>query len=135
METKEFSPEGFVPRAKYKPWAKYARLVLFFLIIGFWIKPGCERRSGTVRRIERRELPKDWKESAKRFQGALGAAVPTRFGCIWLDTMGEEMVGYAMSDVLHDTRKGDELTLWVRPDVGTITKIRNHTRPRKWWSY
>ncbi|MBS8224916.1 hypothetical protein [Vannielia litorea] len=135
MTDKEFSPEGFKPRAPYKPWAPWARLVLAFLIIGFWVKPGCERLCGKVNRIDKRSLPKAWKESAKRYQGAVGAAVPTRFGCIWLDTMGEEMAGYAMSDVLHDLRVGDEITLWVRPDVGTITKIRNHTRPRRWWSY
>ena len=135
MSPKEFSPDGFVPRAPYKAWAPHVQLVLAFLIVGFWIKPGCEKFSGKVASIDRRELPRKWKEGAKRAQGALGAAVPTRFGCIWLEETGDMMIGYAMSDVLHDTKVGDDVTLWVRPDVGTITKIRNRTRPRKWWSY
>ena len=45
------------------------------------------------------------------------------------------MIGYAFTAMLHNTKVGDEVTLWVRPWSGAVHWLKNHSRPRRWWQY
>ena len=134
--SKDYSPPEFVPRGATWPQSRWLRLVLAFTLVEvFWVTFRCETFSGTIARLDRRDLPKAWKDAEKRFGMAMGHGVSTRHALVWLEEEGDMLIGYAFSYMLHDGKVGDRVKIWVRPDTGRIRWIRNFTRRRRWWQY
>ena len=96
---------------------------------------GCIIFEGKISRLDRKNLPKSWKKRHGNMGVALGAAAPDRHALIWLEEHGDTMIGYAFSYVLHTARVGDRVTLKVKQDSGSIVRLRNHDRPRRWWQF
>ena len=130
----EFVPPGFVPRGPVWPARRWQQFLLSVLLVDLLFPIRCEKFEGKISRLERRDLPKSW----KRDQGntaAMGIWAPTRYALIWLEETGDMLVGYANAQILHKTRVGDEVALWVKPYSGSVRRLRNRTRPRRWWQF
>ena len=122
-----FVPAEVTPVGPFRPWLTPVQIAVWCTLIGFALPPlGCIRRGGRVTRIQRGRLP-------KRLRGGSMNTSPS-YGVLWLDE-ADAAVGYAMAQTLHETRVGHVVEVHVRPDTGQILRLRNRTRPRRWWQF
>lgn len=130
----EYVPADFIPRGPMWPTKAWQRLLLNVTLIDLLFPLRCEKFHGTVSRIERHDQPNWFKRASgsHEFGGVYGSR---RHGLIWLEEEGDMMIGYAGIAMLHETKVGDEITIWVKPWSGSARRLRNRTRPRRWWQY
>ena len=130
-----YVPAGFVPHGPAWPSNRFVRILLTMSLIDVFFPIGCKVFEGTISRLDRKNLPKSWKKKHGNLGAALGAGASGRHALIWLEEHGDTMIGYAFSYVLHTARVGDRVTLKVKPASGSVRRLRNHDRPRRWWQY
>ena len=131
----DYVPAGFVPRGPVWPSNRILHMLLTVSLIDLIFPLKCEVFTGTVSHLERKNLPKSWLKRHGSGVGTSVAGAQTRHALIWLAEHGETMIGYAFTQRLLETRVGDQVTIWVKPNSGSVRRLRNHTRPRKWWQF
>ncbi len=141
-------PEGLPPLVpEFRPRGRTSRVVnalqrlLDMSVLGLVLHPGATRLEGRVARIEVRRVNPLWRpayEQARRDrEPEAGPPVDPRLSSaihvVWMEGMPAEPAGYAVPAVLHAAQAGDRVVLFVRPDDGRITGLRNRDRPRRSW--
>lgn len=131
----EYVPAEFVPRGPVRPANAIIRGLLTLTLIDLFFPLFCEKITGTVARMDRKNMPKSWKKKHGPGYGTYAAGHSDRHAHLWFEEHGDMMIGYAFSQTLHQTKVGDQITVWVKPWSGSVRRLRNHTKPRKWWQY
>lgn len=133
----------FTPRGRTSPWRNRLQRLLDASILGLVVHPGCGRVDGTVACIETRRVNPLWHTAYRhaRRDGEDAARLPVdprlkgTMHVVWLEGEPDQPAGYAVPYLLHATQEGDRVRLFVRPDDGRITGLRNRDRPRRTWQY
>ncbi len=131
----EYVPAGYQARGPVWPANRLLHMLMTLFLIDIFYPVNCERLRGTVSRLDRRNLPKSWQKKHGNSGASFGHASSDRHALIWMEEHGETMVGYAFTFVLREARVGDDVTLLVRRNSGAVRRVRNHSRPRKWWQF
>lgn len=129
MKSGHLIPAGFVPRAEISSKTNTAQFVIDIVTLSHWFHLNCEVFKGTVSKMERHKMPAD------RIVYAGGAMQTRGYSTIWLEEMGDVMVGYATPYVYHEVKVGHKIRMVVRPDSGLTRKMWNLTKPRPWWVF
>ena len=123
----EYVPAEFVPRGPVRPANVIVRSLLTLFLIELFFPLFCEKMTGTVARMDRKNLPKSWKKRHGGGYGNFTAGHSDRHAHLWFEEHGDTMVGYAFSQTLRKTKIGDRVTVWVKPWSGCIRRLRNHS--------
>lgn len=131
----DYVPAGFVPRGRVWPANRWLHMLLTLTLIDVFFIINCQRMRGTVSRLDRKNLPKSWLKIHGNVAPSIGGYSTKRYALVWLAEHGDTVIGYAFTSILHDAKVGDEVTVRVKPNSGSIRRLTNHTRPRRWWQY
>tara|TARA_R110002095_G_scaffold195855_1_gene174570 strand:+ start:107 stop:529 length:423 start_codon:yes stop_codon:yes gene_type:complete len=125
----------FVPRGTVPGWISTLQVMLDLILVGLFVHLRCETMEGEISKLESRRLSAKLQRENSKTQAASGIVMPRSERLLWLKETGPLLVGMGFAQVIHTAKAGDKVILTIRPDTGQIRKLRNLTRPRKWWQH